>query len=126
MRLPIQVIIRLISRRRRRIEAGSTHDDAVVALRRLDVELVLKQEPGGRHRVAEAAEHLGGKAHFWALALAALAAARHVPGAAHVPETGTGTSGGLALRCKVDSKAHKARSADYGTRLHDGRTRNGN
>lgn len=41
---------------RRRIEA--THDDAVVALRRLDVELVLQQEPGGSNRVAEAAEHL--------------------------------------------------------------------
>lgn len=35
---------------RRRIEARvagrGTHDDAVVALRRLDVELVLQQEPG--------------------------------------------------------------------------------
>ena len=74
-----------------------THDDAVVALRRLDVELVLQQEPGGRHRVAEAAEHLGGEADFGALALAALAAARHVPGAADVSETGAGrTWGGLA------------------------------
>jgi hypothetical protein len=36
----------------------ATHDDAVVALRRLDVELVLQQEPGGSNRVAEAAEYL--------------------------------------------------------------------
>lgn len=37
---------------------AATHDDAVVALRRLDVELVLQQESGGSNRVAEAAEHL--------------------------------------------------------------------
>jgi hypothetical protein len=40
------------------VAGRGTHDDAVVALRRLDVELVLQQEPGGSYRVAEAAEHL--------------------------------------------------------------------
>lgn len=63
-----------------RSRSYATHDDAVVALRRLDVELVLQQEPGGSNRVAEAAEHLRRERDRSATELHAELAKHTIPG----------------------------------------------